>query len=172
MNSRLMALVDARLHRLPVVATAVCRKVKRKICKCAQAYQCSSPVHWWHDISSLAQSRRAKLRWHGNGLIDLGPRDRKICRLADRGFSLSRIGRRFNLTRQRCGQIRRQYQSQSDILAFDRGRKCLSLLISSPSSLAPSSLTTHTGEGDNWKRRGHCVDNERHVNLFIAGGRV
>lgn len=146
MNSRLMALVDARLHRVPVVATASRRKVWPRPCQCVREHLCSAPAHWWQDTSTRAQSRRAKRRWHGSGDIDLGPRDRRICRRAARGVSLSRIGRQERLTRQRCGQIVRREQSAADIRAFQRGENAKDSLRSRSYPWGPSSVPSTTGE--------------------------
>lgn len=91
---------------------------------------------WWTDTGPVAQSRRSKVRWHGNSLIDLEPRNRKICRLAQMGLPLSAIASRFGLSRQRCGQIRREYQSAEDVSTVMEGRgKCLSSLREGWSSL-------------------------------------
>ncbi len=186
MNFRLLELLEIRLHRKPEPSPTEAWKVHRKPCLEWTNIRAGCRRHVVGnedptDRTPETQRMRANCRWTlektgiKNGLIDLRPRDRKIWRLASQGVRLSVIGSRFKLTRQRCGQIRRQIQSQDDIRAFAGEGKCQSSLRrgSYPSyPSAPSSLATHTGEGENVKRRGHCVDNERHVNLFIAGGRV
>ena len=63
---------------------------------------------WWLDTSTTAQSRRAVKRWHG-GAQDLWNRNVEITAWVALGAAQAHVGVKYGLTRQRVGQIIREF---------------------------------------------------------------
>ena len=63
---------------------------------------------WWMDTSPPAQSRRAVQRWHGCAQ-DLWTRNVAIAAWCSLGATQAHVGAKYGLTRQRVGQIVRQF---------------------------------------------------------------
>ena len=92
---------------------------------------------WWLDTSPPAQSRRAVKRWHGH-VADLWARNVAISAWCALGATQAHVGARYGLTRQRVGQIVREFewgrntvQARLESLVEDLGReggKCQSSL--------------------------------------------
>ena len=74
-------------------------------CRSTPRYQKQS---WWLDTSTTAQSRRAVTRWHGRAL-DLWTRNVAIAAWCAVGTSQAHVGATYGLTRQRVGQIVREF---------------------------------------------------------------
>ena len=64
---------------------------------------------WWLDTSTTAQSRRAVKRWHGRPQ-DLWVRNVRIAAWAALGASQAHVGAEYGVTRQRVGQIIREFE--------------------------------------------------------------
>ena len=64
---------------------------------------------WWLDTSPPAQSRRAVKRWHGHA-GDLWTRNVRIAAWCALGSTQADIGAKYGLTRQRVGQIVREFE--------------------------------------------------------------
>ena len=64
---------------------------------------------WWLDTSTPAQSRRAVKRWHGHDQ-DLWRRNIRIAAWCALGSTQAHIGAKHGLTRQRVGQIVREFE--------------------------------------------------------------
>ena len=76
-----------------------------RACRSAPRYQKRS---WWLDTSTTAQSRRAVKRWHG-GAQDLWNRNVEIAAWVALGATQAHVGAKYGLTRQRVGQIVREF---------------------------------------------------------------
>ena len=63
---------------------------------------------WWLDTSPPAQSRRAVKRWHGHA-ADLWTRNVRISAWCALGSTQAHVGAKYGLTRQRVGQIVREF---------------------------------------------------------------
>ena len=63
---------------------------------------------WWLDTSPVAQSRRAVKRWHGH-TADLWTRNVRISAWCALGSTQAHVGAKYGLTRQRVGQIVREF---------------------------------------------------------------
>ena len=74
-------------------------------CRSTPRYQKQS---WWLDTSTTAQSRRAVTRWHGRAL-DLWTRNVAIAAWCAVGTSQTHVGATYGLSRQRVGQIVREF---------------------------------------------------------------
>ena len=74
-------------------------------CRSTPRYRKSS---WWLDTSPPAQSRRAVTRWHGRAQ-DLWRRNVEISAWCAVGTSQAHVGATYGLTRQRVGQIVREF---------------------------------------------------------------
>ena len=75
-------------------------------CRSAPRYRRRS---WWMDTSPPAQSRRAVKRWHGH-VADLWARNVAIAAWCALGATQSHVGAKYGLTRQRVGQIVREFE--------------------------------------------------------------
>ena len=88
---------------------------------------------WWLDTSPVAQSRRAVQRWHGCAQ-DLWTRNVAIAAWCALGATQAHVGAKYGLTRQRVGQIVRQFpwvrEAVREVLApyGEEGGKCQSSL--------------------------------------------
>ena len=76
-----------------------------RACRSTPRYQRRS---WWLDTSTTAQSRRAVTRWHGRPQ-DLWVRNVRIAAWAALGASQAHVGAKYGITRQRVGQIVREF---------------------------------------------------------------
>ena len=74
-------------------------------CRSTPRYQKRS---WWLDTSTTAQSRRAVKRWHGCAQ-DLWNRNVEITAWVALGAAQAHVGAKYGLTRQRVGQIVREF---------------------------------------------------------------
>ena len=74
-------------------------------CRSTPRYQKQS---WWLDTSTTAQSRRAVTRWHGRAL-DLWTRNVEISAWCALGSTQAHVGAKYGLSRQRVGQIVREF---------------------------------------------------------------
>ena len=74
-------------------------------CRSAPRYRKRS---WWLDTSTTAQSRRAVKRWHGCAQ-DLWNRNVEITAWVALGAAQAHVGAKHGLTRQRVGQIIREF---------------------------------------------------------------
>ena len=74
-------------------------------CRSTPRYQRRS---WWLDTSTPAQSRRAIKRWHGRPQ-DLWVRNVRIAAWVALGAAQAHIGAKHGITRQRVGQIVREF---------------------------------------------------------------
>ena len=74
-------------------------------CRSAPRYREQS---WWLDTSTTAQSRRAVKRWHGCAQ-DLWNRNVEIAAWVALGTAQAHVGAKHGLTRQRVGQIVREF---------------------------------------------------------------
>ena len=63
---------------------------------------------WWLDTSTTAQSRRAVKRWHGC-VQDLWTRNVEMAAWVALGVAQAHVGAKYGLTRQRVGQIVREF---------------------------------------------------------------
>ena len=77
-----------------------------RACRSAPRYRKRS---WWLDTSTLAQSRRAVKRWHGHAL-DLWNRNVEIAAWVALDVAQGHVGATYGLTRQRVGQIVREFE--------------------------------------------------------------
>ena len=75
-------------------------------CRSTPRYQKRS---WWLDTSTTAQSRRAVKRWHGCAQ-DLWNRNVEITAWVALGAAQAHVGTKYGLTRQRVGQIIREFE--------------------------------------------------------------
>ena len=75
-------------------------------CRSTPRYQKRS---WWLDTSTTAQSRRAVKRWHGCAQ-DLWNRNVEITAWVALGAAQAHVGAKYGLTRQRVGQIIREFE--------------------------------------------------------------
>ena len=75
-------------------------------CRSTPRYQKRS---WWLDTSTTAQSRRAVKRWHGCAQ-DLWNRNVEIAAWVALGAAQAHVGAKYGLTRQRVGQIIREFE--------------------------------------------------------------
>ena len=84
---------------------------------------------WWLDTSPAAQSRRAVQRWHGRAQ-DLWTRNVAIAAWCALGSTQAHVGAKYGLTRQRVGQIVRQFPWVREALTLhgEEGGKCQSSL--------------------------------------------
>ena len=73
---------------------------------------------WWLDTSPPAQSRRAVQRWHGCAQ-DLWTRNVAIAAWCALGSTQAHVGAKYGLTRQRVGQIVRQFPWVREALTPD-----------------------------------------------------
>ena len=78
----------------------------RRDCRSTPRYRKQS---WWLDTSTTAQSRRAVKRWHGR-VQDLWVRNVQIAAWVALGASQTHIGAKYALSRQRVGQIVREFE--------------------------------------------------------------
>ena len=78
----------------------------RQDCRSAPRYRRRS---WWLDTSPPAQSRRAVKRWHGHAQ-DLWRRNVEIAAWVALGSAQAHVGAKYGLTRQRIGQIVREFE--------------------------------------------------------------
>ena len=78
----------------------------RRGCRSAPRYRQRS---WWLDTSPPAQSRRAVKRWHGHAQ-DLWLRNVQIAAWVALGSAQAHVGAKYGLTRQRVGQIVREFE--------------------------------------------------------------
>ena len=76
-----------------------------RACRSAPRYRRRS---WWLDTSTTAQSRRAVKRWHGCAQ-DLWRRNVEIAAWCALGATQAHVGAKYSLTRQRVGQIVREF---------------------------------------------------------------
>ena len=76
-----------------------------RACRSTPRYQRRS---WWLDTSTTAQSRRAVKRWHGCAQ-DLWNRNVEIAAWVALGATQAHVGAKYGLTRQRVGQIVREF---------------------------------------------------------------
>ena len=88
--------------------------VREQPCPAALGRSCrSTPRYrrrsWWLDTSPPAQSRRAVKRWHGHAQ-DLWRRNIQIAAWCALGSTQAHIGAKYGLTRQRVGQIVREFE--------------------------------------------------------------
>lgn len=77
-----------------------------RACRSAPRYRRRS---WWLDTSPPAQSRRAVKRWHGRAQ-DLWVRNVEIAAWVALGSAQAHVGAKYGLTRQRVGQIVREFE--------------------------------------------------------------
>ena len=92
---------------------------------------------WWLDTSPPAQSRRAVRRWHGHE-VDLWTRNVRISAWCALGSTQAHVGAKYGLSRQRVGQIVKEFpwvrtavEERLERLSEDLGReggKCQSSL--------------------------------------------
>ena len=103
------AVAPARDWRARIVAAVVEAQpraaVLGRVCRSAPRYRKRS---WWLDTSTTAQSRRAVKRWHG-GAQDLWNRNVEIPAWVALGAAQAHVGAKYGLTRQRVGQIVREF---------------------------------------------------------------
>ena len=76
-----------------------------RACRSAPRYRKRS---WWLDTSTTAQSRRAVKRWHGCAQ-DLWNRNVEMAAWVALGVAQAHVGAKYGLTRQRVGQIIREF---------------------------------------------------------------